>query len=150
MRAGPHPDTWSGGALLALAIGYGCLALRIPGADREPGPRFFPLVLAVLLAIVAVQIVVSGLRARGATDLSTARGAVPMSAEWVRPGLAAAMTVLYAGVLHPLGFLPSTVAYVAGVTALFSSDRRLLLIVPPVVALSLHLFFDVALGVRLP
>jgi hypothetical protein len=154
MKAGPHPDVLSGGVLFALAAGYGSFALRIPAAAREPGPRFVPIGLAIVLAVMALRILVSGLRASRATGDPSAESATASdrvtAASWRRPGLAAAMTVLYAAALQPLGFAPSTLAYVAGVTALFSAERWLLIVVPLLVTSALYLFFDVALGVRLP
>jgi hypothetical protein len=155
MRAWPHPDVLSGAALLFVAAGYGYIALGIPSGEHDPGPRFLPIVLAAALGGIAVFIIVSSLRAVGAgATPPTPAGPTEVHrrefAAWTRPLLAAVMTAAYAWSLQPLGFAVSTVAYVAAITAMLSTARTQLLIVPPLVTLALYVFFDVALGVRLP
>lgn len=140
-------DVVSGGVLLAVALGYGAAALRIPGQDGEPGPGFLPLVLAVLLAALSVWIISSGLRSAEPAEVETPdRGPRWTSGPW----LAGLATVLYVALFQPLGFVLSTLAYSGAVTSLFTGDRKLRFMVPALVTLALYLFFRVALGVRLP
>ena len=141
-----NDDVRSGGVLLAVAIGYGVVALRIPSGDGEPGPGFLPLVLAVLLAALSVSIVVRGLKP---TTVSPATGR-PDDDLGPRRWLAALATVAYVALFQPLGFLVSTVAYCAALTWLFTRDRRMLVAVPVGVTAALFVLFRLALGVRLP
>jgi len=144
---GVPADAASGGVLLAVAVGYGVAAMRIPAQEGEPGPGFLPLGLAVLLGALSVWIVWSGFRGASPPGAAVSDG----GARWTSgPWLASLATVLYVLLFQPLGFVLSTLAYSGAVTGLFTSDRKLRALVPVFVTLALYLFFRVALGVRLP
>ena len=136
-----HQDVVSGGALLALAVGYGSVALTIPPGEGEPGPAFLPVALGLALAVLSLAIVRNGLRASDPPNADR-----PAYRAW----LATLATLAYAALFQPMGFVLSTLAYSTAVTLLFSRDRGHLLLVPPVVTLLIYVFFRVALGVRLP
>ncbi len=148
-----HPDVFSGAVLLGVAVAYGWGALGIPHVDGEPGPRFLPFMLALTLGVLSIWIMAGGLRAARVepTQPEPEPGAGRSAASiWGRPAVAASITAVYAVALTPIGFALSTLIYAAGVTSLFTGDRRYLLTVPPLVTLVLYVFFGVALGVSLP
>ena len=138
-----RPDLWSGAVLAALAaivwLGTGRLAM---GTLRAMGPGFFPRVLAVCLASLAIILVGKSLLAPG-----------PPLTHWrPMPGLTVALSVGIFGVLVERAGLPIAVFACGAVAGLAGDDRRpreLALYAAGAAAVSVVLFVWL-LGVRIP
>jgi len=145
-----HRDVVSGGVLLLAAVAYFIRLQDLPAGKGEPGPRFFPLILACTLFVVALDIVIKGL-------IQGLRGKTNEEPEWGKlhslagPLVAVALTALYVAFFQILGFALSTWIYALSVTVLFRRDRMLKPVVVPVVSTALiYVLFRLALGARLP
>ncbi|MBI2297225.1 MAG: tripartite tricarboxylate transporter TctB family protein [Betaproteobacteria bacterium] len=98
-----NTDRVSGGVLLLFAAAVGWEAWKLPfGTINAPDSGFFPLSLAVALALLSALIVL-------ATWLSGSRATTPPS--WQggnRVALLVVALVAYVAVLNPLGYLLAT------------------------------------------
>lgn len=148
-------DTISGGALLLLSGGYFLQSLGLPEGRGEPGPAFFPMVLAALLAVVAVVIIGGGVVREGSAaavapdtdDAPDARDPARRFEPWIAIGA----TFAYAVAFIPLGFAASTLLYTLVITWVFQRGRPTLLILVPLISTGvIYALFRLALGARLP
>ena len=132
-------DVASGAVLVLIAFVYFSGARALPIGQGEPGPRFFPYLLAAVLLGLAVTIIVRGFR-----NQRTMAGSVR------RPAGLIVLTVLYAAAFTPAGFLVSTLAYTASVVLLLGHRGWLALVIPFATTAFLYAAFVVGLGVVLP
>jgi putative tricarboxylic transport membrane protein len=138
-----HPDVVSGGLLVLLSAAYFVGTWSLPEGKGEPGPAFFPILLAGALGLSGLAILFQGLKKRNEET--------PPGHAIRKPGLAALLTTLYVALFQTLGFAVSTWLYTLSVTLMFRRDRLLVPIVVPIVSTVLiYLLFQVGLGVRLP
>lgn len=139
-----HLDVVSGAVLFVVALVYYASTRNLPAGQGEPGPAFFPILLAFVLGGLGLSILFQGIKK------STERNQEPGYGFW-KPGLTIVLTAIYVVVFPALGFAVSTWLYTLSVTVMFRRDRRLLLVVVPTVSTSLiYLLFRIGLGVRLP
>ena len=98
-----HADRVSGVVLFLFALAAGWEARKLPfGTVNAPDSGFFPLSLAVMLAMLSALIVF-------ATWLPGARATAPPSWHGAgRVALAVAALVVYVAVLNPLGYVLAT------------------------------------------
>lgn len=132
-------DVASGLTLAAVAIVYFWGARSLPLGGDEPGPRFFPSLLAAVLLALAVAIVVRGVRERHAVEGSMGR-----------PVALIAWTVLYAAAFVPVGFVLSTLVYTSGVVLALGQRGWRALVIPLATTSCLYAVFTLGLGVVLP
>lgn len=138
-----HRDVVSGGVLLALSALYYHASRVLPAGRDEPGPAFFPVLLAGALAVLAVALVLRGWR-NAPDDAET-------PPDGRRVAGAIGLTGLYVALFGTLGFLVSTALFTLAVTFMFNRGRSARVLAWPVLAtLAIYLLFDVALGARLP
>jgi hypothetical protein len=138
----------SGGALLGLALLYFRAAWDLPAGRDEPGPGFLPILLSLSLALVALWILVGGLKKQAVLGTNAESGAPPKPWKTI---LALGLTAVFAATFHNLGFAISTWLYTLFVTLLFRRDRLAFpLVVPVFTTAAIYLLFEVGLGVRLP
>lgn len=144
-------DIVSGSALVLFSVVYYLGARGLPAGTNEPGPGFFPKILAGALAAVGIVILA---RARG--NRSGSSGA-PRST-FSRPLLLAAATLAYIPAFTVLGFVPATLA-LSTVAAVFfrgdpnegsSSWKWSWIVVPLITTALLYTLFAIGLGVPLP
>jgi putative tricarboxylic transport membrane protein len=124
------------------------------------GPRGFAYLFGTLTTILGLALLRSLIhrqRAEGGVGAPIvedpeATGDDPrFPASSMRAFIIMALTLLYAFLLNPLGYMLSTMLYVAGCMWAMDARRRTQLVVFPVAyALSTYLLFDVVLHVRLP
>ena len=131
---GSMRDIASGSVLVVIAFVYFFGARGLPS-----GPFFFPYVLSTGLFSLAVVIIVRGFRERQSFDGAACRSA----------GLIV-LTILYAFVFVPVGFVVSTACYTAGVVLVLGQRGWLALIIPVATTAFIYGAFVVALGVALP
>lgn len=135
-------DLISGGTLLGLSILYYSGTRSLPSTRDTPGPAFFPILLSVALALLALVIIAQGLR-KHPTEQASARLFKPLAAM--------VLTTLYAITFEPVGFLPTTFMYTLLLTLSFGLKRwRVALVIPFISTAFVYLLFELALGVRLP
>ncbi|MCS6867769.1 tripartite tricarboxylate transporter TctB family protein [Thermus sp.] len=134
-------DRVAGGAALALALAYGWSAWRLePGFVSDPvGPKAFPLGVALLLAGAGLYLVL-----RPDPDPPW-----PPRPFWPRALATGLGLVLYAYLLRPLGFVPTTALAVALLARLSGAAWPRAFLLGFGLALALYGLFGL-LGVPLP
>jgi putative tricarboxylic transport membrane protein len=161
-------DTWIGLVTIAVAALYLAQidSIHVRAADAAGvGPRSYPTVLGWALLATGVALLVTSVAAARRTSVEppAAQDVPPSDSPSVRQRrllqcvALAGLTVAYLVALEPLGFVISTVPYIAGAMIVVDAGahyRGLRLAVPVVTgvvfSLILHAMFDGALGVPLP
>jgi putative tricarboxylic transport membrane protein len=149
-----------GPRIFAVALlAFGLLVLfgmfQISGREglSPSGPRFFPLVVAVGLLVFGTLFLISTTlrRDRYLGEKAAVEGAVT---DWPTTGLVAAILVVYAFLLDPLGYLVATaLLFPAAAYVLGSRGRRKVLrnlAIGVVLGVVVFFSFTDLLGVRLP
>jgi putative tricarboxylic transport membrane protein len=132
-------DLASGAGFVVLAVVYFVGASGLPEGRGEPGPAFFPFILASVLLGLAVVIIIRGLRERQGFD-----GPV------LRPVGLVVLTTVYAFAFSSVGFLISTLVYTAGVVLVLGERGRLVIVIPLLTTAFIYGGFVIGLGVALP
>ena len=144
-------------AVAILAFGLFVLYGTFQISDKEgfspDGPRFFPLIVAVRLLVFGTLFLLSTTLRRD-RYLGDKAAAEEATTDWPTTGMVAAILVVYALLLNPLGYIIATgllfpaVAYVLG----SRGRRRVLRNLAIGIALGVLVFFSFTelLGVRLP
>ena len=132
-------DLASGSVLALLAVVYFIYAHQLPWGQDEPGPAFFPQLLAVVLFALSLAILVQGSRNRERLDARPRRSSAAFG-----------LTVLYALGLTTIGFLVSTFGYVSSLAFLFGQRGVRVLVIALVTTASIYAMFALGLGVPLP
>ncbi|HSF16144.1 MAG TPA: tripartite tricarboxylate transporter TctB family protein [Vicinamibacteria bacterium] len=133
-------DVVSGGVLILLALLYYLATLELPAGDGEPGPAFFPRLLAAVLLALGVRIVLGGIREAGQSDL-------PASG---KPVVLIGATLAYLAIFAPLGFVLSTLAYTLFTARLLGGRGISSLLVPLVATALVYALFAIGLALPLP
>lgn len=133
--------------LLILTTIYLAEALSIHsqfGGDTIVGPRFMPILMAIIMYVALVVVLVGEWRqdAKAST-----------SGSLIRPLLVVVVTGIYIAVFRPLGYVPATLGFVVALFLIFDFERRrpafFALYVILVTAIFYGLFAGI-FGVRLP
>lgn len=128
-------------ALLMAAVltifGWGLVA---PFAYEPVGPRAFPLITAILIAICGVILLI-----QGGGQAETVNGHTVIGL-----GLLVATLVIYAMVFERLGYVPSTLVMSAVVALIFGAKWWQALASGTVLSVGSYLLFDKGLDVVLP
>jgi putative tricarboxylic transport membrane protein len=136
-------DVVSGAVLFVIALFYYSGTRNLPRGQGEPGPAFFPILLALALGALGLSILFQGIK-KGTESEQEGYG-------FWKPGVTIVLTAVYVVVFPALGFAVSTWLYTLSVTVMFRKDRWLIPVVVPIVSTSLvYLLFRIGLGVRLP
>jgi putative tricarboxylic transport membrane protein len=139
-----HKDIASGGVLFLVAAVYFMGTWKLPAGKGEPGPAFFPVLLACTLMFLAISILWQGLRT--GQENKERSDHTP----W-KPIVAIAATALYVALFQVLGFALSTLLYTLSITWMFRRPRPAFIVAVPIVSTALiYILFRVGLGVRLP
>lgn len=111
------------------------------GTLDRPGPAFFPLLVAALMAVASV---VALIEARGATF-----GYEPIA--WRRFGIAAGVILVGAGLLPVLGFLPVALVGTIGLAVLIEGKFHWKIpVTMTIVTFGIWFIFEQLLGIGLP
>jgi hypothetical protein len=130
-------DRLSGAVLLTLAIIYFVAARGLPQGQDEPGPAFFPMMLAVALGLVSLVIVVRP--ERTTIDLPPLNPSL----------LVIVATIAYIVAFAELGYWASTLSYTFAMVAVSSKRRDWRWLTIPLVT-SVLVYGLFGLGLRLP
>ena len=144
-------------AVAILAFGLFVLYGTFQISDKEgfspDGPRFFPLIVAVGLLVLGALFLLSTTLRRD-RYLGEKAAAEEATTDWPTTGMVAAILVVYAFLLNPLGYIIATaLLFTAEAYVLGSRGRRKVLRNLAIgVALGVLVFFSFTelLGVRLP
>ena len=129
--------------IFAGVIGFDAATMRVPQVHAKVGPRIFPIIISVGLAIAAVLTL---LKAR-AGDFPEAEG----ETDWTAVGMIAAGLVIHMNILKPLGFIPAGVVLFMSVVLGFGSRSYLRdLGVAIAMVTTAYLGFTRYLGLQLP
>ena len=104
--------------LLILTTIYLAEALSIRsqfGGDTIVGPRFMPILMAIIMYVALVVVLVGELR-QDKTATS--------SGSFLRPLLVVVATGIYIAVFRPLGYVPATLGFVVALFLIFDFERR--------------------------
>lgn len=133
--------------LLILTTIYLAEALSIRsqfGGDTIVGPRFMPILMAIIMYVALFVVLVGELR----QDKE-----VSSSGSFLRPLLVVVATGVYIALFRPLGYVPATLGFVIALFLIFDFERRrpafFALYVILVTAIFYGLFAGI-FGVRLP
>ncbi len=142
----------AGLALLAGSVAILVAVTAIPGRGgyATSGPRFVPLVVAIVLIVLSALFLVRTF-VRPDLELAWRSAEEDAATHWPTPGLIAVALVVYVFLLEPLGYPLATALVFVAVTRVLGS--RLLLrdaIVGVVLGLVIFVAFTQYLGVSLP
>ena len=126
--------------MVLLALLYYLTTLELPAGDGEPGPAFFPRLLAAVLLVLGLWIVVRGLREAGQADLPESR----------KPAVLIVATVAYLAIFTHVGFVLSTLAYTLFTARLLGGRGVSSLLVPLVATAIVYALFAIGLALPLP
>ncbi|MDN7131154.1 tripartite tricarboxylate transporter TctB family protein [Halomonas sp. MC140] len=133
--------------LLILTTVYLAEALSIRsqfGGDTIVGPRFMPILMAIVMYIALVAVLVGEWR----KDVE-----VSANNSFLRPLMIVVATAVYIAVFRPLGYIPATLGFVVALFVIFDFERKrpavFALYVIAVTAVFYGLFAGI-FGVRLP
>jgi high-affinity Fe2+/Pb2+ permease len=141
-------DRIAGAALLALAVAFSAGALRqwAYWGENGPGPAFLPFWLGLVMAILAVMLLVSGLRSPDSSEAW-----LPSGESLRRLVLVLAITVAFVALLGVLGMTIATVLFLVVLIRYLDHQRWLVaLAVALAVAALNYVVFTRWLGVPLP
>ena len=135
-------DRVTGVLLLLFAIWYGyrTTLFKVSFMVDPVGPRAFPLILAILMALLSLYLIVK-------PDPSPVW---PSSATWLRIGLITLTFVAYAYLMVPIGFVLATAFEVTALALIFRGPLLKSLVGAFVLSAALYGLFDTLLDLSLP
>jgi putative tricarboxylic transport membrane protein len=119
-----------------------------PDVVMKIGPSFFPNILAGFLILSSLALIVTALRSRSKGSVAPLR----ISDSGVQRGLITlAATMVYCILLKPLGFIPTSLAFMVFMMVTLGRRKPMTLVVVPwVVTLSIWVVFEKILHLDLP
>ena len=116
------------------------------------GPDVFPKLLALLLAFLSLTLIVTALikgRAQGIPDTGGRIRAMSLLSSSIFRAVVA--MVIYIAIMPSVGYIPSTVLFLAFLIWAFGGKKAAQMLIPAaIVTASLYLLFGVVLNVLLP
>jgi hypothetical protein len=147
-------DRITGAVLLATALVWtGLVYSTIPVGQGVPvGPRAFPLIFGIALALLSLAMLAQTLAVRDRAHSKPKRHAYTWRQEAWCLLATIGLTACYASVLPKLGFLPATTAFIALVLMLLLRITKPLLLLGMSVGISVgsYVLFAKLLGTYLP
>ena len=129
---------------LAAIMGYDAANMRVPPVHAKVGPRVFPVLVSIGLALSGLALV---WQARAKETGLVAEG----DSDWTAVAVIAAGLVVHMNILKPLGFIPAGILLFMCVAFAFGSRRyRRDGIVAVIVTVVTYVVFTRFLGLQLP
>lgn len=130
--------------VVAAVIGYDAAQMRVPPIHAKVGPRVFPIIVSIGLAVCGLALV---WQSRSKVSFPDAEG----ETDWTAIAVIAAGLIVHMNILKPLGFVPAGVMLFMSVAFAFGSrkfarDGMIALIV----VLITYVSFTRLLGLQLP
>jgi putative tricarboxylic transport membrane protein len=142
--------------VLAAYVAYFTATMTVIG-DSEPGPQFFPTIIAAVLFATSIGIAVRVVRNARAVQVDVAAatpeetGDAPPRTDWRTLGIVVGTFVAFIIVLEPLGWLISAAGLYWGVcTALGAKNPLRVLAVSFIFSALVQIAFAMGLGLALP
>lgn len=135
-------------ALLALAMAYGYLAMRLPERDLPniPGPAFFPILIAVVLAGLSLALLWQGVR-----EWRRAAPRLEMNGIDRKAAMMLGVFAVYLLALPLAGFLIASIPFAAMLIRLYGGHNRLLVVAVSIgLPVFLFVLFREGFGILLP
>jgi putative tricarboxylic transport membrane protein len=132
--------------LLAIAavIGFDAMNMRVPPIHAKVGPRVFPFIVSLGLALAGLALI---WQSRMGEGVPRPEG----ETDWTAVAVIAGGLIVHLNILKPLGFIPAGILLFACVTYAFGSRNILRDLGIGVVVVSLTYFsFTKLLGLQLP
>ena len=127
--------------ILAVAYGWGALQFPEPfGGSEAVGPKTFPLMLSIILALTSTYLVV-----KPDPDLGW-----PVNRSGVDILIAIAILVLYTFVLEPLGFIIATTLMVTSLSRLMQAPLKKAFLTGLIGSMVIFAMFNYGLELTLP
>ena len=127
--------------ILAVAYGWGALQFPEPfGGSEAVGPKTFPLILSVVLALTSAYLVVK-------PDPDTGW---PINRSGVDILIAIAILVFYTFILEPLGFIIATTLMVTSLSRLMHAPVKKAFITGLIGSIIIFVMFNYGLELTLP
>ena len=149
-----HADRRLGAALIVCALAWLWLvSTQIPDAGTEwPGPRGFPLLLGVALAILGVCLAAARATWNSRSPIPNPQSSIPAPRSRRIAAAVFALLVLYAFLLDKTGFVISTAALMMAALTVVLRIRRWLFVAAFAVVFSIGCWvvFNSLLGIPLP
>lgn len=134
-------------AAIAAYLAYGIVTMEVPEGAMSPGPRFFPTLIAIALAVLAVLLVVHTLRAPRETSAERYR----FQSDWKSLGMVIGAFLAFTVLLVPVGWILSAALLFWVVARALGSRRPLFdLSLSLVFSSAIQLAFGAGLGLNLP
>jgi putative tricarboxylic transport membrane protein len=134
-----------------FAIGLMILFYSLPygiGGIRSPGTGFLPFLTGVAICVLASTVFITGTRSRRRGVKWINPFAKVM---WSKPLTALAALLVYAFILNPVGFIPSTALLVGFLLRVIQPQSWLVVLLGAILtSLVTYLVFQVWLGTQLP
>lgn len=133
-------------ALFGIVVTVLAMQIRIPANLTEPGPRLFPYVSGIGMAVCGIGMAITAKDRSGEPYLS--------KAGWKRMGIAGAVLVLYYLALEYIGFLIATPIFTFAIVMILADGKKVNKITAAIIALiatgGLYLLFQKAFLIFLP
>ena len=130
--------------VLAAIIGFDAANMRVPPVHAKVGPRVFPVLVSIGLALSGLALV---WQARRRESALLAEG----DSDWPAVAVIAAGLIVHMNILKPLGFVPAGIMLFMFVAFAFGSRRYLRDgIVAALVVVATYIAFTRFLGLQLP
>ncbi|WP_428241194.1 tripartite tricarboxylate transporter TctB family protein [Gynuella sp.] len=127
--------------ILAVAYGWGALQFPEPfGGAEAVGPKTFPLILSVILAITSAYLVV-----KPDPDLSW-----PLNRSGIDILIAIAILIIYTVLLEPLGFIIATTIMVTSLSRLLKAPIKNAFLTGLIGSVVIFVLFNYGLELTLP
>jgi putative tricarboxylic transport membrane protein len=128
---------------IAAVVAVDATNMRVPPIHAKVGPRVFPYLVSIGLAVAGAIIAWQAWTRRFVTE--------EQETDWGAVAIIAAGLVVHMNVLKPLGFVPAATILFVSVSFAFGSRRYLRdIIVAIVLAVAVDLCFTRLLGLQLP
>lgn len=135
--------------VLGLFLSYGLVTMQVPETAEAPGPRFFPIIITVLIFVAAIvygtQIIIGHRRSR------EQKREEETPTDWKAAGKVVVALAAFALALVPLGWIVAGSILFWGVARGLGGRRMLFdLIIGVGMASLIQVAFSAGLGLRLP
>lgn len=138
-------DTTIAGIMMVFSTAVFAFTYTFPERHRSVGVASFPRLLTAIMFVLAIVIIVQARRSRSNREITWDFVALK------KIGVVSLMIAAYIGIIQVLGFIISTIVFLATIIRYFGERRVFRLLLAAVgVTVSVYLLFGVLAGVPFP